>query len=248
MKPNKIEEHYKFIAKGLNEYYSSKGEYNQWITSLIIESLSVKNTDFLVDLGCGTGIYSQLIFDSVGLNNKILCVDPNENMLIQAKTLHGVKLIQLDAKEMGQIKSIKYDKMLIKEVVHHLGERITLWKNFKHQLSQEGMILIVTRPKNPRFPFFKAAHKKFSIGQPSSELLIQELNEAGLKTKISTFSFVINMKKEKWYNLLVKRFMSHLSEFTDEEIIKGILELEKEFWNKDFLEIIDEHLFIIAKK
>ncbi|MFC2016736.1 class I SAM-dependent methyltransferase, partial [Chloroflexota bacterium] len=63
---------YKLIAKGYNELY---GEEQRIKHNIIKENLDIKNTDLLLDVGCGTGISD--------FNCKVLGIDPSIELLKQ---------------------------------------------------------------------------------------------------------------------------------------------------------------------
>ena len=56
-----IQNHYQTLANKYDKFWGSSPEFINFLTQKIIESLKLVSTDILVDLGCGTGIYSQAI-------------------------------------------------------------------------------------------------------------------------------------------------------------------------------------------
>lgn len=64
---------YKLIAKGYDELYGGEQEIKHRI---IKENISIKNTDLLLDVGCGTGL-------SCGFNCKVIGIDPSIELLQQ---------------------------------------------------------------------------------------------------------------------------------------------------------------------
>lgn len=244
MKEN--QQHYTNIAARYNDFLLFSDSYKAWATDLIIKSLSLRPDDIVADIGGGTGTASHSIFKRAGLKNDVLCTDPSNSMIAQAGRLEGVKPLCMDAHEFAENTSEKYDKLLLKEMVHHLTDRVSLWNKLRGRMNKNGSLLIVTRPQIPSLPFFKAALDSFSAGQPTSELLAAELGEAGFRTEVAVHSYSVRFEKERWYYLLQNRFMSNLHDFTEDEIKEGIAELEQTYSDEKRVEVRDDLLFILG--
>ena len=54
-----IHNHYQNLADIFEDLWFYSEDFVQFLTKKIIEHLSLKNTDILIDLGCGTGIYAK---------------------------------------------------------------------------------------------------------------------------------------------------------------------------------------------
>jgi len=245
-KLNKIQQHYSSVSLTYNDFFSDS--YRQWVVDLIIESLALRSDDIVADIGGGTGLISHLIFKRVRLKNEVLCVDPSDSMLAEIGRLKGVKPLCMDAHDFAEEKSGQYDKLLLKGMIHHLADRISLWNKLSERMNENGGLLIVTRPKTPSLPFFKGALASFSAGQPTSGLLVEELEETGFQTEVAVQSYSVYLEKRRWYHLLQSRFMSNLYDFTDDEIEEGIAELEQLYFDKNVIKIRDDLLFILGKK
>ncbi len=94
---------------------------------------------------------------------------------------------------------------------------------------------------------FDKAKDKFRENQPNYMDLINEVKKDNFEIKTYKDDFGFQLDKEKWYQMIKDRFMSDLSEFSNEEIDEGIAELEKKLIGNT-LEIIDEIIFIYGKK
>ena len=64
--------------------FMSLGVHRIWKKDLI-QLMNPSKRKKLIDVACGTGDLAKLYLDSVGTNQKILCVDPNKDMIKKGK-------------------------------------------------------------------------------------------------------------------------------------------------------------------
>jgi hypothetical protein len=93
-------------------------------------------------------------------------------------------------------------------------------------------------------PFFDAALDSFATGQPNVRVLESELKSAGFCSEVTRHSSTFSLEKNQWYYLLRKRFMSHLQVFTDQDIERGIKELEQRYAGRQIIEVRDTLLWL----
>ena len=65
--------------------FMSLGIHRIWKKDLI-QLMNPSKGKKLIDVACGTGDLGKLYLDSVGANQKILCVDPNKSMIKKGKS------------------------------------------------------------------------------------------------------------------------------------------------------------------
>lgn len=238
-KPN----YFDTIADDFNGLWQMTTEYQNWMSESIVSWLHLDSDDIFVDLGGGTGLYTKLIAKKAELKNRALCVEPSENMLSHIVHTDIIEPVNADALSFAACDT-RYDKILLKEMIHFVEDRKSLFEGIKRQLLPKGKILIVTRPKNTPLPFFKKALETFAQSQPSLLSLEKELMDSNMVPTSSKETFVFGMPKARWYDMLRNRFMSNLQDFTDEEIENGIAELEQKFEKQDSIEFRDEIIFL----
>ena len=176
--------HYQNISEQYNDIVFCDEAYRQWGVELIIQALALTPSDVVVDLGGGIGIYSHMVYAAVSLKTKVLCVDMCNGMLERIH-LPGVSKLCADAMSFAQRKGMGYDKIYIKESIHHFSQRVEIFTGIYQQLSPGGRLLITTRPQTPGYPFFQAAMERFAQEQPCHEVI---------KTELETVGFVVDMK------------------------------------------------------
>ena len=94
-----IQEHYQKLAQQYDDFWGTSSDFIDFLTQAIILNLQLKSTDILVDLGCGTGIYSKAIASQISLENKIICVDPYYKMLEKIPSNNNYQTLVKDAVE-----------------------------------------------------------------------------------------------------------------------------------------------------
>jgi len=244
----RLSHHYKNIAGEYNDALFFAHGYRKWLVELIIKELEIRKKDFVVDLGGGTGIVSKMICDKVCLEKDVLCVDPSKEMLNCAAKLSGVSTLCSTALAFVQKEHLRYNKILIKEAVHHFENRMNKWNGIYRQLYAKGRLLIITRPIFPDFPFFKAALNSFKQCQPDYHIILKELEDAKFSLKLEIKDYFLKINKTRWFELIRQRFMSNLIPFTDEQLNSGIKELEQKYREKEILEFVDRLIFIGGTK
>jgi len=241
-----MNEHYKKIAQNFNKVWKFSDDYKIWAVQKIGYYLALNNNDILVDIGGGTGTFTDMLSKKFS-PKKAYCVEPEQRMCDIAKNHSSFTTICSDTFYFINTLKYHYSKMLFKEVIHHLDNRKKLWNDIFNTIEDNGRILIYTRPQNINFPLFQKAKDEFFKNQPHYDSIVNELKDIGFNVEVSTESFSFKLSKEEWYEMLKAKFMSDLSVFSDEDIMEGIKELENHY-NSDTFIIEDEIIFITAYK
>lgn len=238
--------HFDKIGKNYDQLAATMGEYNKWMLDNILKRASLKPEDIFVDLGGGTGKFTNLINTIVRFNKKPICVDPSKGML-DSEPLDNINYVNMSGDDFSKLNE-EYDFILIKEAVHYLKDVNKTFKNFNRNLKEKGRILIVTRPKHTTLPFFKEAKDKFADSQPDKHHFINALQNSGFKVKFDILKRKEIISEENWASMIRGRFMSCFSSFTDEELEAKIQEINNEFSINGNINIEDEIIFIKGEK
>jgi len=100
---------YKLISKGYNELY---GEEQSLKHNIIKENLDIKISDLLLDIGCGTGISSDL-------NCRIVGIDPSIELLRQNNPLDHISNKIMARAELMPFKDNVFDKVISVTSMHN---------------------------------------------------------------------------------------------------------------------------------
>lgn len=237
--------HFDAIADVFNRIWYFSEDYKRFVTGHIHRDLALNPLDTLVDIGGGTGTFTRRLMDESGVA-KAYCVEPSAPMCDEAAKLKNITALCMDAHAFMST-GTPFSKLLLKEVIHHIDERERFWQAVYAQLPRSGKLLIITRPREIEFPLFTSAKAAFARNQPPYELFVSQLKKCGFDVDTAIRSHTFNLPKEHWYEMLRHRFMSDLGIFSDDEIEKGIVEIEQRY-REESIDIIDRLVFITATK
>lgn len=118
----------------------------------IIKELDVKENEYVLDCGCGDGLYLTILTE---LSKGILCGFDLDSKGIEKAYVH-LKEKKVDFK-IGDICSMPYsdnffDKIIISEVLEHINDDKKAVKELYRVLKKNG-VLLITVP-NHNYPFF----------------------------------------------------------------------------------------------
>ncbi len=242
-----IQEHYQKLATQYDDFWGTSSDFIEFLSKKIIEHLQLKPQDSLVDLGCGTGIYSKAIRAQINLENKIICVDPSDKMLEKITENNYYQTVVKDAVEFANEPG-KYNKILIKEMIHHIDDKEQLLQGLFNRLNEQGILLIILLPPTIQYPLFQQALSVYESVQPHYNYLVNLCENIGFKTTVNFVEYDVSIPKEKYFNMVKNRYMSLLSRFNDEEINQGLTEMTEKYTNLSNLEFCDRFVFLLARK
>lgn len=242
-----IQDHYQKLAEKYDNFWANSSEFIYFLTKAIIENLQLKSTDSLVDLGCGTGIYSKAIRSQMNLENKIICVDPSDKMLEKITDNNDYTILVKDAIEFADEPG-KYDKILIKEMIHHINDKEKLLQGLFNRLNKQGILLIILLPPTIEYPLFQKALSVYESVQPHYNNLVNLCENIGFQTTVNFVDYNVCISKEKYFTMVKNRYMSLLSRFDDKELSQGLQEMREKYTNVSNLEFCDRFVFLVAKK
>lgn len=240
-------EHYNFIAKNFNEYWHFSDMFVDTLADDISNELSFKKHDVFVDIGCGTGLYTCKVAFKKDLRLKVTCVDNAKEMLQQIPGYFNVVKVHLDALSFSK-KRLHYDKVLLKEVIHHMKNYEEVLTNLSSNLNDNGSILILISPVHVNYPLFSKALDLRQKGQPLEHKIRIILDSCGLKTSINSISYLVVLKKVKYLTMVKNKYMSFLSLFTKQELKEGIREMKTKLASKKAISFTETYFFIKGTK
>lgn len=243
-----LNRHYKSLAERYNDFLYYSPEFVRTLTSKMIEKLELRNTDSLVDLGCGTGMYSLDIIKQVQLR-KVIAVDPYPEMLkqIPEDTDTNIHTVVSDALSFSKQPGI-YDKILIKEAIHHIPEGEELFNCLFNRLRKGGILLLVHVPPEVEYPLFQKALDRCKECHADPHELLEQLKNTGFRVEQDFIDYAHSIPKQKYFAMVKNCYMSALTSLGEQEIIDGLVEMEKKYNDIESLEFIDHFDYLKAVK
>ena len=241
------QKHYKRIGSIYDDLWSYSEDYIRFMGLRIIEYLRLNSTDSLVDLGCGTGLFTQSIPKEIQLDNPIICVDPSEEMLSQIPLSPQYKIRAVDAITFVSETS-GYNKVYMKEAIHHIDNKELLFSSLFEKLTSGGMFLLILLPPTIEYPLFKAALERYERRQPNYNDLTSLLEKVGFNVSVDFVEYLQSIPKEQYLKMVANRYMSLLSFFDDQQLEEGLAEISEKYAQQSILEFPDRFVFITATK
>ncbi|MDJ0678020.1 MAG: methyltransferase [Calothrix sp. MO_167.B42] len=241
------QKHYQRIGNIYNDLWHFSDEYIQFMAKNIIEYLRLKPTDTLVDLGCGTGMYSQAILNQIQLDNPIICVDCSAKMLEQIPDSSQYKPMAVDAIDFVSQAEV-YNKVFMKEVIHHIDNQELLFSSLFAKLPIGGTFLLILLPPTIDYPLFTQALQRYEKTQPHYDNLAKLLEKVGFHVSVNFVEYLQVIPKLKYFHMVENRYMSLLSFFDDQQLAAGLAEMAQKYAQQSILEFPDRFVFITANK
>lgn len=184
------------------------------------------------------------------LKKPVVCVDPSQDMLNIAMKKDGVIGVHATCEEFfSSPHEYSLDIVIMANCVHHFQNYDGIFSGLAKSMPSGGVCIIVIFSPDT-LPYFKSAKENFIyFGGSKLEQLRKVLESNSLKLKMVSDSFPVEVDKTQWYNFISKRCDSGLWRFSDEELGKGIEELEERYsgTNKINFDLVLEG-FIITKE
>jgi ubiquinone/menaquinone biosynthesis C-methylase UbiE len=238
--------HYDRLALVYERNWAYSPEFLEWMTGCILARLEVKQGDRVVDVGCGTGLYARRLAERTG---SVICVDPSARMLEQIPDDPRLVVVQASAEELTsgsvQLPGNRFEAIVVKEVIHHVTDRVAVIGGLARLLAPGGRLLIVMLPTSIEYPLFQAAHDRFRELQPDPQVIAAAMGDAGLAVELSYDDFPLVFPTERYVAMVRDRYLSVLSTFDDEELAAGAEEIRRRYPGER-VEFKDRFAFVLG--
>lgn len=146
----------------------------------ILSSLLLQPGQIIADIGSGGGYFTYRFAKAVGEKGRVYAVDTNQDFLKYIKTqaekqgLTNIFTI-FNETEYPNLPKHGLDIIFMRNVTHHLSNRVDYFKNLKNTLKSNGKIAIVEYDDRGGFFSFHKLHRHFI----PSNILLEEMVQAG---------------------------------------------------------------------
>ena len=171
---------------------------------------------------------SHLTLCCIGLVNPVLAVEPSVGQLERAKMRqHCVKPMLATAEEFIKHADVqKYNKVFFCHSAHLVPDFDATIKTLCSRLSSGSKCLLFCFDKDCNLCLWKSAQEAI-IGADQMQLMTAFNKAEFTTTTCNSIVIPITITKEAWYQKLRNRIFSYFRNFSDEDIEKGIAELEQ---------------------
>jgi arsenite methyltransferase len=160
--------------------FNKRAAHPKYKADEIMQMLSVQPGQTIADIGSGGGYFTFRFAQIVGASGRVYAVDTNQEFLDfiqQQATKQGVSnVITLrTSSEHPDLPKRTFDIIFLRNVTHHLSNRIAYFKRLKEVLKANGTLVIIEFDGRGGFFSFQRLHRHF-IPQ---HVLIEETQQAG---------------------------------------------------------------------
>jgi ubiquinone/menaquinone biosynthesis C-methylase UbiE len=161
--------------------FNKKASKKKSRSDIVIKKLQIKKGNKIADIGVGGGFFTIRFAKIVGDKGHIYAIDINSEFLeyikIQAENVGIKNITTLQAKaETPKIPEEKLDYIFIRNVYHHLINRINYFKILRNSLKENGKLIIIEHNGKGIFNF-----NKIFGHYVKPEIIKEEMEKAGYK-------------------------------------------------------------------
>jgi ubiquinone/menaquinone biosynthesis C-methylase UbiE len=246
--PMLVKKHYEHLADSYDEFLYWSPDFVGTLTDKIVEMLDLTPDDRLLDLGGGTGMYSQAILDRVPLNSRVTLVDPFPQMLQRIPEQTPIDPVAADAVDYSA-EAPSFDKVLMKEAVHHVDRKHELFTNLFERLEPGGRMLVVhVDPDLVEYPLFDAAldNARRSFARPDE--IVELLKRAGFVARRDHLAYRHEVPTGHYHRMVEGRYMSILTGLDDEVLQEGLQQMRDRDAGTERLRFTETFSYVLGTK
>ena len=210
----------------------------------------LKDGDLVLDLGCGTGVYSKGLRDEI---NAIMCgLDPSIEMLRLAKQkskdIHWLEGVG----EFLPLRNSLFDSIFSSQVWHHIQEKQLAARECGRVLKKGGKTIIRTIShdqlhKKIVFQYFPEIKENQLRVYPSDEEFLFYFKNAGFEsTEFQKYSLKRYQKVEELIEIAEKRLWSMFRSITQEGLEEGIKDLHRYYHESGGMDVRNDELITLV--
>jgi len=242
-----IDKHYQRLAKDYDEFLYYSPEFVRALTEKMVDQLKLASSDLLADIGCGTGMYALDILEQVDLEQPVIGVDPYPEMLAQIPDQVPITPVAEDALAFSR-REAKYNKVLIKETIHHVDQRDEFFANIYRNLPTGGIMLLVHVPPDVKYPLFDAALQRCLGWHADPNELVAQLKRAGFEVERGSLDYWHALPRDHYFAMVKSCYMSVLTSFSEEELASGLEQMKAKYADRSVLHFVDHFDYLTATK
>ena len=220
-----------------NKNWLSSKEYIKSFNKFLIRQIKLNSNSKILDIGCGRGKILGNLSSNLKLKNKPLGIDiidhKDRDKRIKFKKISGLSFFLK--------KKYKFDLILIKQTIHlfNLKQIKKLLDLSKKNLNQNGKIFLFALDTNRNeLPTFDLMNKKLTKSLNRDKKILKFISKIYSIKKKKKFTYNVKISKKDYLRMIKKRYISTLLTLSEEEISKGIKEINSRYGS--FLRFMDK--------
>tara|TARA_Y100000389_G_scaffold168163_1_gene173713 strand:+ start:126 stop:839 length:714 start_codon:yes stop_codon:yes gene_type:complete len=225
-----------------NKTWLSSPKYIDSFNKFLIKQSKINENSKILDIGCGRGKILGNLKSKLKLKMKPIGIDI-ENHKDRDKRINFKKLEVLKFFEKNKE---KFDLILIKQTIHlfKISEIKKILFLCKKSLNFKGKIIIFSLDtyKN-EIPTFSLMNRNLRRSLVKDKKIFLKIKKYYPKMIIKKFVFKVKIKKNKYIEMIKKRFISILLNISHKNILEGVNEFNSK--NKNILKFDDKLVCLI---
>jgi ubiquinone/menaquinone biosynthesis C-methylase UbiE len=162
------------------EMFNKKASKPKYKADQIMETIALRPGQIIADIGSGGGYFTYRFAKIVGDKGKVYAVDTNQEFLSYIKkqaTEQGLSNIVTmhTASEHPDLPKHTFDFVFLRNVSHHLSNRVDYFQRLKERLKPDGKIVIIEYDGRGGFFSFQRLYHHFV----PQNILLEEMKQAG---------------------------------------------------------------------
>jgi ubiquinone/menaquinone biosynthesis C-methylase UbiE len=219
------------IARTYRQARDHGPEFLQLWMRTISEHVDAESVQTILDLGCGTGRFSQAL--AAHFNAAVIGIDPSTRMLAEAhKASNDARVLYAcGAAEALPLPSHSVDLIFISMAFHHFTHPKAAAQECRRALRKHGRVFLRTASREqiaqyPYVPYFPAAVALLEQRLPTLEFQRQTFEDAGFRVRFSGLvRQAIASNYEEYASKLALRADSILLSLADRDFDSGLAAL-----------------------
>jgi len=199
-----------------------------WMETLV-EALSQRSVQRILDLGCGTGRFTAALSDTFSCT--VIAIDPSDQMLSQHSGTQNVSWVRGRAEQLP-LAAESVDLIWMSQVFHHLTVPETVCETAYHVLRKGGVLAIRNGTRESDRDLLWATFFPELKQRPTRAVSRSRIGEVVLGSGFQRiFTREIDQlfvsSYEDYYERIQNRALSPLLEISDEAFHDGLLRLRR---------------------
>jgi len=168
------------MSKKRPEMFNKKASKPKNKANQIMETLALKPGQIIADIGSGGGYFTYRFAKAIEDKGKVYAVDTNQEFLAFIKkqaTEQGLTNVVtlLTTSEHPDLPKHTLDYVFLRNVTHHLPNRVDYFRRLKETLKPNGKVVIIEYDGRGRLFSFQKLHRHYV----PQHTLLEEMKQAG---------------------------------------------------------------------